>query len=115
MEIYSVLLKIYRGLHVYPSELVVFEMKLKPHQKMLFAHNCTFLKLALVQHNLIAASNMYKNISFTMLAEILEIDAERVQRIARQMISEDILNGDIDLSECVLNFGKFYNLITKNM
>lgn len=109
MELSNIIEKMYHDLHVQRSELKAFEMSLMPHQKMILAHGCTILELVLVQHNLIAASKVHQNITFLELSEILEIDPVRLERIADEMISENILNGIINRSASLINFGKYCN------
>lgn len=104
MEVFSILQKMHLERLIRRCEMEVLEINLKPHQRMILAHNCTICEHALIQHNLIAASRVYKNITFTGMGELLEIDADRAERIAGQMISDELLSGIIDQPDNVLYF-----------
>lgn len=56
----------------------------------------TLLDQAIFQHNLLAASKVYKNIRIEELGRLLGIEAEKAEKIARQMISEERMEGSID-------------------
>ncbi|CAH8469070.1 unnamed protein product [Dicrocoelium dendriticum] len=62
------------------------------------------LKRAVVEHNMIAASLIYNNISLANLGDLLEISAEEAESIASQMISEERLTGQIDQIDSVIHF-----------
>ena len=55
------------------SELQEFENLLQEHQKAVIADGSTILDNAVVEHNLLAASKLYKNITFEGLGALLEI------------------------------------------
>ena len=54
----------------------------------------TILEHAVIEHNLLAASKLYNNITLKGPGQLLEITAEKAERIASRMITE----GE---SECV--------------
>ena len=58
----------------------------------------------MVEHNIVAASQLYANISFEQLARLLSVPAERAERIAGQMISEGRLDAHIDQIDSTLVF-----------
>ena len=58
------------------SELQEFESLLQPHQKALTGDGSTILDHAVIEHNLLAASKLYNNITFTGLGALLEIPGE---------------------------------------
>ena len=55
------------------SELQEFESLLQPHQKALTSDGSTILDHAVIEHNLLAASKLYNNITFAGLGALLEI------------------------------------------
>merc|ERR1712240_673534 len=63
------------------SELKEFEALLQPHQKAITSDGSTILDHAVVEHNLLAASKLYNNITLEGLGLLLEIPAEKAERI----------------------------------
>lgn len=53
-----------------------FESLLQPHQKAITADGSTILDHAVVEHNLLAASKLYNNITFDGLGALLEIPSK---------------------------------------
>ena len=87
------------------------------HQKALTADGSTILEHAVIEHNLLAASKLYNNITFEGLGPVpaysptppltpsspppppgllLEIPQNKAERIASRMITEGRMNGHID-------------------
>jgi len=54
------------------------------------------LDRAAIEHNLLAASRLYNNISLAGLGTLLEIEPERAEKIASKMITEGRLVGFVD-------------------
>jgi COP9 signalosome complex subunit 4 len=105
------------------SELKEFESLLQPHQKAITSDGSTILDHAIVEHNLLAASKLYNNITFQGLGELLEIpgsplhlkslsakstqfciSGEKAERIASKMITEGRMNGHIDQIDSIVHF-----------
>ena len=66
------------------------------------ALSCKFSLL--MQHNLLAASNLYYNITFGELGALLGISAEKAEQIASRMIAEERMQGSIDQIESLIQF-----------
>jgi COP9 signalosome complex subunit 4 len=64
----------------------------------------TIMERAVLEHNMIAVSNLYSSIYFTELGRILGVDAIKAEKIAAKMIMSDVLSGTIDQVEGLLNF-----------
>ncbi|CAL8105362.1 unnamed protein product [Calicophoron daubneyi] len=62
------------------------------------------LERAVVEHNMLAASLIYNNISLANLGDLLEISTTEAESVASQMISEDRLTGQIDQIDGVIHF-----------
>lgn len=60
------------------SDYEVFETTLAEHQMRLTKEGWTLLRKAVIEHNLIATSKLYNNITMADLAKILEVDADGV-------------------------------------
>lgn len=66
---------------------------------MVFLFNLTgstILDRAVTEHNLLAASKLYNNITFSELGALLQISPAKAEKIASQMITEGRMNGYID-------------------
>ena len=64
----------------------------------------SILDRAVTEHNLLAASKLYNNITFTELGALLEVDPLRAEKIASQMITEGRMNGSIDQIDSIVHF-----------
>ena len=62
------------------------------------------LDRAVIEHNMVAASKIYDNIAFEQLGVLLEIGAEKAERVAARMVSEARLAGAINQVDGFLHF-----------
>jgi len=86
------------------KELVQLDSLLQPHQKAKTPDDSSILERAVTEHNLLAASKLYNNITFTELGALLEVDPLRAEKIASQMITEGRMNGSIDQIDSIVHF-----------
>jgi len=86
------------------SELTEFESILSPHQKIVDEDGASILQRSIIEHNMLAVSRLYANITFVSLGELLNIPASKAERIATNMISSDQLDGAIDHIEGTVSF-----------
>jgi COP9 signalosome complex subunit 4 len=86
------------------SDYEAFEQTLAEHQMRLTKEGWTLLQKAVIEHNLIATSKVYSNISMADLALILNVDADGAENIAASMIAQGRLTGKIDQSKGLLHF-----------
>eukprot|EP01065_Artemidia_motanka_P038405 TRINITY_DN47257_c0_g1_i1.p1 TRINITY_DN47257_c0_g1~~TRINITY_DN47257_c0_g1_i1.p1 ORF type:complete len:430 (+),score=163.03 TRINITY_DN47257_c0_g1_i1:53-1291(+) len=112
-EVRVVLEKMFLERILRPKEIAALEGLLRPHHLALDADGQTGLQRAVVQHNLLAASKLYYNISFEELGALLNITPERAERVAAKMLIEDRLKGTIDQIENVLVFQDDSNVLTQ--
>lgn len=89
---------------VRPADVSIIEPLLDPHQRALTSSGKTCLQVAVVQHNLHAASHFYVNIRLSALAELLGVSERDAEKTAAQMISEGRLYASIDQVEGYLYF-----------
>merc|ERR1712142_1021903 len=101
---FQILEKMYFDRLIKRSELQEFESLLQPHQKATTADGSAILDHAVVEHNLLAASKLYNNITLEGLGALLEIPAERAERVASKMISEGRMQGHIDQIDSTVHF-----------
>lgn len=59
---------------------------------------------AIIEHNLLSASKLYKNMKIEELGRLLAIEPVKAEKIAGQMISEGRMEGSIDQIECYVHF-----------
>ncbi|KAK4770549.1 hypothetical protein SAY87_031081 [Trapa incisa] len=104
LKIYPILQKVYLERILRKPEIDAFSEELKAHQKAILPDNFTVLDRAMIEHNLLSASKLYKNISFEELGTLLGIPPHKAEKIASRMIYEDRMKGSIDQVEAVIHF-----------
>ena len=117
---YNILSKMFLDHILRPAEVKEFEKSLKPHQlaKIAISSNdrlagkedlsdaepttstrtgpSTVLDRAVMEHNLLASSNIYNNITFRGLGALLDLTSGAAETMARKMIEQGRLRGSID-------------------
>ncbi|KAI0284243.1 hypothetical protein BGY98DRAFT_948646 [Russula aff. rugulosa BPL654] len=117
---YSVLTKMFLDHILRPIEIKEFEKTLKPHQLAQIALSTndrlsstledgdlvegastrtgptTVLDRAVMEHNVLASSRIYNNISFSGLGALLDLTPGAAETMARKMIEQGRLKGHID-------------------
>jgi len=93
---YDILEKMYLDRIIRGPQLKEFESLLAPHQMATTSDGSSILDRAIVEHNLLAVSKLYKNIKFQQLGILLDISTEKAEKVASQMISQNIISGSID-------------------
>lgn len=78
------------------DEVEAFGAALKPHQRALLPDGSTVLDRAAVQHNLLAASKLYRNVRLEDLGGLLGVPPARAEQVAADMIEEGRLKGSVD-------------------
>lgn len=103
-KFHLVLEKMYAERILRKSEVKPVEESLERHHRATLGDGSTILERAVIEHNVLAASRVYDNISFIGLGALLEIDPSSAERIASKMISEGRLQGSIDQIDGILTF-----------
>lgn len=101
---FEILEKMYLDRIIRGPQLKEFADLLAPHQKATTADGSSILDRAVVEHNLLAISRLYNNITFEELGTLLGIPSTKAERIASQMISEGRMTGSIDQIDCIVHF-----------
>jgi len=104
VEHFEILHKMFMERLIRGTEVHVFEESLLPHQKALMPDGTTVLERAVLQHNVLAASRVYKNMRLPDLGSLLEVTADRAEKISAKMIAEQRLDGYIDQRTAVIHF-----------
>ena len=101
---FGILEKIFLDRLLSPSEVAAFAGGLKEHQLAKTADGSTVLDKAVLEHNLLAVSRLYQNISTKALGGLLGVSAERAESYAAAMIESNRLSGSIDQIEGLIHF-----------
>lgn len=104
IEEYSILSSIYLNQILSPTEVSSFAAKLQGHQLAKTADGSTVLDRAVLEHNLLGVSRLYRNIRTTNLGALLGVSGERAEEYAALMIEQGRLAGSIDQIEGVIFF-----------
>lgn len=108
---YGILEKMFLDRLLSAQEVETFKDSLADHQLALTSDGSTVLSKAVTEHNLLAASKLYDNISTAALADILGLKdskdgtaAERAEDYAARMIEQGRLRAEIDQIDLVIRF-----------
>lgn len=104
VEHFEILHKMFMERLIRGTEVHKFSESLLPHQKATLPDGQTVLARAVLQHNVLAASRVYKNMRLPDLGLLLEVSGERAEKIAAKMIAEQRLDGYIDQRSGVIHF-----------
>lgn len=101
---YNVLEKMFLGRILRSDELTAFADDLEEHQLAKNASGVTLLDQAMREHNLLAASRVYNNITFEQLGSLLGVSVDDAEDLASRMITEARLAGSIDQMKGLVHF-----------
>ncbi|KAG2006404.1 hypothetical protein GB937_008692 [Aspergillus fischeri] len=111
VEEFGILEKMFLDRLLDPAEIAAFSERLAPHQLARTADGTTVLDKAVVEHNLVAASKLYENITTDALGAILGLKesgdmtaGEKAEAYAARMVEQGRLNGSIDQIAGVIYF-----------
>lgn len=110
-EEYGILENMFLDRLLSPTEVEAFAATLAPHQLAKTADGSTVLSKAVIEHNLLATSRLYENITTAALGQILglkdgkdETAAEKAEDYAARMVEQGRLRGEIDQIAGVIIF-----------
>jgi len=101
---HSLLTKVFLGRLLGRDDVEAFRATLPPHQLATLPDGSTVLDRACSEHNLVAASRLYCNVSFDQLGALLGLSPDRAEAVASRMIREGRLEGTLDQVSGVLVF-----------
>ncbi|KAL9048991.1 MAG: hypothetical protein Q9162_007446 [Coniocarpon cinnabarinum] len=101
---YGILEKIFLDRMLGADEVERFSSKLQDHQKARTADGSTVVEKAMLEHNLLGASRIYRNIKVDQLGALLGVDPEKAEQYAASMIQQGRLVGYIDQIDQVIFF-----------
>lgn len=112
VEEFGILEKMFLDRLLTADEVAAFAKKLAPHQLAQTADGTTVLDKAVIEHNLVAASKLYENITTDALGAILGLvesgdmtAGEKAEAYAARMVEQGRLTGSIDQIAGVIYFG----------
>eukprot|EP00698_Gefionella_okellyi_P005695 TRINITY_DN15160_c0_g1_i1.p1 TRINITY_DN15160_c0_g1~~TRINITY_DN15160_c0_g1_i1.p1 ORF type:complete len:405 (-),score=115.14 TRINITY_DN15160_c0_g1_i1:28-1188(-) len=100
---FGILETVYHNKLVRGKAVADFAAQLKPHHTAQ-VDGFSVLDNGLVQHNLLAASDIYHNMSFQQMGALLQVAPEKAEKIAAQMIMDKRLAASIDQIEGMVSF-----------
>ena len=101
---FGILEKVFLDHLISPEEADAFAKKLAAHQLARTADGSTVLSAAISEHNLRAASKLYRNLGTKELGSLLGLDAEKAESYAARMLEQGRLAGRIDQIDGVVFF-----------
>jgi COP9 signalosome complex subunit 4 len=101
---YDILKKVFLGRIIRANEVRELHESLAEHQKATGPDGQTVLERAMLQHNMLAASRVYKNMRLEDLGRIMEVQPARAEKMAAKMINEKRLQAYIDQRKGAIHF-----------
>ena len=109
MPVFSLLESLYMERLLRQTDLAPLDPLLLPRHRSqdvsMGGRSVTLVERAVIEHNLLAVSRIYQNISFEQLGIVLgSVSAELAENVAVQMLGEGRLNGKIDQIDGLVYF-----------
>ena len=104
----TILTKMYMNQVIrHDEDLTIFEWSLAPHQRAIMSNKFTIMQHAIIEHNMVAVSHLYRTIHFNELAVLLDVSVKRAETVAAKMIiGGSLKGGSINQVEGMLVFNK---------
>ncbi|KAK3392920.1 hypothetical protein B0H63DRAFT_498380 [Podospora didyma] len=104
LDEFGILEKMFLDRLLAPAEVDKFAQGLAPHQLATTSDGSTVLAKAMVEHNLLGVSRLYKNIGFDALGMWLGLSGDKAEDTTAKMIEQGRLSGSIDQIERIIWF-----------
>jgi len=101
---FRILEKMYKNRILDKKDQKNFEATLEDHHKAQVHGGLTVLDKAVYEHNMLAASHIYKNIRIAQLADLLGVNETQAEDLARGMIQEGRMTATIDQVDGIIEF-----------
>jgi COP9 signalosome complex subunit 4 len=101
---YRVLERMHKNMLLPRKDMDAFANTLEEHHQAELAGGLTVLEKAVYEHNMLAASQIYKNVKISELAKLLGVNDMQAEDLARIMIQEGRMSATIDQIEEVIEF-----------
>jgi len=100
---FPMLEKMFKGRIIRKDEVTKFEKLLQEHHKVK-KDGLTLLQTAVIEHNILAASQIYRNIAIDQLGVLLGLDKDKAEQLAWKMIEQGRMQAVIDQVEGIIEF-----------
>ncbi len=108
LEFFNLMQNMYKRRLLKSDQVKSFNEQLMPHQRVMVDNmGTTVLERAVLEHNILACSDIYNNIRFEQLGSLLGITPHQAEQISAAMITEGRLEGSIDQVDGIIFFGKW--------
>lgn len=104
---YSLLEKMFKQRIVTKEEMENFESVLSDHHRAITADGSTLVQRAVIEHNILSVSVLYRTVTFTNLGKILGVSPSKAEKVASKMIEEERMKGEIDQVDEIVRFDQF--------
>jgi COP9 signalosome complex subunit 4 len=101
---FAMLEKMFKGRIIRKEEVESFHALLLEHQKVANKQGQSLLQQAVVEHNMLAASQIYRNIHISQLAVLLDLPPAKAEKLAWKMIEQGRMKAVIDQVEGYVEF-----------
>jgi len=101
---FPMLEKMFKGRIIRKDEVAKFEKLLQEHHKVKTKDGLTLLQTAVIEHNILAASQIYRNIAIDQLGVLLGLDKDKAELLAWKMIEQGRMQAVIDQVEGIIEF-----------
>ena len=104
LENYEMLTKLFMQRIIKKPEMEKFSDKLQDHHKALFSSGRTVLETAIIEHNIVAISKVYCNLTFNELGGILDITSLQAENYLADMVQEGRIEAVLDQRAGIIEF-----------
>ena len=104
LENYEMLTKLFMQRIIKKPEMEKFSEKLQDHHKALLASGRTVLETAMIEHNILAISRVYCNLTFSELGEILGVNSLQAENYLADMVQEGRIVAVLDQRDGIVEF-----------
>ena len=104
LENYDILTKLFMQRIIKQNDVEKFSEKLQNHHKAKLSSGRTVLETAMIEHNIIAISKLYCNLTFQELGELLGVTSLQAERYLADMVQEGRMKAVLDQRNGMVEF-----------
>ncbi|OMJ78786.1 hypothetical protein SteCoe_21313 [Stentor coeruleus] len=104
LENYDILEKLFMQRIIKKPDMEKFSEKLQDHHKALLSSGRTVLETAMIEHNIIAISKLYTNLTFNELGDVLQVSAIQAEKYLADMVQEGRIKASLDQRSGIAEF-----------
>jgi len=101
---FAMLEKMFKGRIIRSAEVQKFSAQLQEHHKVKTKEGLSLLQQAVIEHNILAAAQIYRNIAIDQLGVLLGLEKEKAEQLAWKMIEQGRMQAVIDQVEGIIEF-----------